>query len=123
MSIGCVVNSVVRAKSRKDPPNRATTKDMFGQMLDKITDQAVEIARQQTARNRAEKLANEWEQRALRAEQKLADQMDWQVSSQNNFEAYKVEQCKADLGRNLLERVQKYHDGLFSLTPDTGRLY
>ena len=100
----------------------ATMKVMFGQMLDKIADQAVEIARQETARNRYEKAAATWEERALRAEQKLADSVNWQVSSENNFAAYKAEERKNAAARNLLERVQKYHDGLFSLTPDTGTL-
>src|SRR5262245_53508602 len=72
----------------------ATMKDMIGQMLDKIADQAVQIARQETQKNRFEKQANEWEQRALRAEQKLADSVDWQVSSENNFAAYKAEKQK-----------------------------
>ena len=84
----------------------ATMKDMIGQMLDKIADQAAQIARRETARNRFENQAKDWEERALRAEQKPADSADWQVSSQNNYEAYKAEQCRAEELRVRLEATE-----------------
>ena len=114
--------SVVKTTPKKEEKGvspLATMKGMIGQMLDKIADQAAQIARQETARNRFEKQAHAWEERALKAEQKLADSVDWQVSSQNNFEAHKAEQCKAEMAGTLLERGEYYHEGLFSHTPET----
>jgi hypothetical protein len=71
-----------------------TTSAIMHEHLDKIIHHAKEIALLEERADLAEKLAVTWKQQALRAEQKLADQVDWHLFSQHNYEADKAEQCR-----------------------------
>jgi hypothetical protein len=102
-------------------------------IIDKITNRLVSLAGENALlnaeRQRYEKLAYTWEERALKAEQKLADSVNWQVSSENNFRAYKEEQqrairleAKLEKAAALLERWRIFADGFSSLHDIPGAL-
>jgi hypothetical protein len=95
---------------------------MMERLVDRVADQAVEIAKLIGERDDAVAQKHDWERRALAAEKRLADSVNWQESSERNYQAFQVQKNVADKATALLERVERYHDGLFAHTPETGSL-
>ncbi len=82
----------------------ATMKDMFQAMLDKLERQAKKLALVEHEAERYEKLAHTWEERALKAEKKLADSVNWQESSERNWAGW---QNESERNEALQERVNQ----------------
>ncbi len=86
-----------------------TTTAIMREHLKAITSQARQIALLEEKAARYEKLAAEWEQRALAAEGKLADQVNWEQAAAHNYEAYMTAERKSGYLRALLERLCDAH--------------
>ncbi len=84
----------------------ATMKDFVQQLIDKIERQARRLALAEAERDRCEKLAATWEERALAAEGKLESQVDWEAAAEHNFEAYKQEQQRVIALEAKLEQAE-----------------